>query len=86
LLKKQTNPKAGNIQLLVVSSVFKLFFQFGDYFLMLLKTKLFGYLLLLIVSAKHIEKIWLHLSVVWEHFKILKYFSGREIPFYPARP
>lgn len=54
---------------------------------MLLKTKLFSYLLFcLIVSAKHIEKTWLHLSVVWEHFTILKRFAGGEIPFHPAVP
>lgn len=53
---------------------------------MLLKTKLFRYLLFLIISAKHIEKISLHLSVVWEHFKILKYSAGSKIPFYAARP
>lgn len=55
---------------------------------MLLKTKLFRYLFLFfsIVSAKHIEKIWLPLRAGWEHFKILKYFGGREILFYPAQP
>lgn len=56
---------------------------------MLLKTKLFCYLLFfffLIVSAKHIEKIWLPLHAGWEHFKILKYLEEREITFYPAQP
>lgn len=38
---------------------------------MLLKTKLFRYLIFffLIVSAKHSEKAWLQLSVVWENLK-----------------
>lgn len=56
---------------------------------MLLKTKLFRYLpffFLLLVSAQHIEKAWLPLSVVWERLKILKHFAGAEIPFYAALP
>lgn len=86
LLKSKQTPKEKTSSFWLFPVVWKLFFQFGDYFLMCWKPNCLDICFFLIVSAKHIEKIWLHLSVVWEHFKILKYSAGRGISFYPAWP